>query len=441
VSPTVVDPVSTDAVVRPVIVGSDIGVYALARSFHERYGVTTTVVAFAEPGPIANSRIIDLVLSGSAGAEIVATLVRLAREHTGPAQLLALTNMDWVVRELVHHRAELEAAGYVVPFADAAVIDRISDKAEFLAACEELGVPTPATVVQDFAHAADPGWQPQPVPFTFPVIAKPASSADYHGVRFAGKKKIFEIADQAELDRLYASLREAGFRGRFLVQDMVPGDDTQMRSVTTYTDSSGRVTLRCSARVLLEERTPATRGNPSAMIVEEIPQILDAAARLHAYTGWRGFANFDVKLDPRDGVYRFFEQNPRIGRNNYYVTAGGQNPTEVLVDDVVRRLRREPVTARNEVLYATVPHRLVRRYVLDPALNARVVRLMRAKKTVHPLWYRADLGWRRRLYVVQALLNHVRKYRTYYPMDELRRVHAGNLATSAGSAARTGTGA
>ena len=48
----------------PVIVGSDIGVYALARSFHERYGVRTTVVAFAEPGPIAHSGIVDTVLSG-----------------------------------------------------------------------------------------------------------------------------------------------------------------------------------------------------------------------------------------------------------------------------------------------------------------------------------------------------------------------------------------
>src|SRR5918997_6523706 len=88
--------------VRPVIVGSDIGVYALARSFHERYGVRSTVVAFAEPGPIANSRIIDLVISGSSDQEIVATLQRVSRDHVAggsPDRLLLLTNMDWVVRD------------------------------------------------------------------------------------------------------------------------------------------------------------------------------------------------------------------------------------------------------------------------------------------------------------------------------------------------------
>jgi D-aspartate ligase len=411
----------------PVIVGSDIGVYALTRSFHEAYGLRTTVVAFAEPGPIAHSQLIDTVLSGTGAAEIVATLEKVAadRRAAGHAEpLLLQSNMDWVVRILAHHRGALEAAGYVLPYADVDLIDRICDKAEFSAVCAELGIPTPATVIQDFADAQAEGWRPQPVAFDYPVIAKPASSADYHDVQFAGKKKIYEIASRDELDSLWGSLRRAGFTGRFLVQEMIPGDDTQMRSVTTYSDTSGRVTLRCSARVLLEERTPAARGNPSAMIVEPIAEILDAAQRICEHTGWRGFANFDVKLDPRDGVFKFFEQNPRIGRNNYYLTAGGQNPTEVLVDDVIHGVRREPVTASREVLYCVVPHRLLRRYVLDEGLRARVVVLMRTGRTVHPLRYSADAAPRRRLYVLTALVNHVRKYRRYYPTSALEANHA-----------------
>ncbi|WP_402465018.1 carboxylate--amine ligase [Isoptericola aurantiacus] len=424
----------------PVIVGSDIGVYGLARSFHEQYGLRTTVVAFAEPGPIAHSRLIDPVLSGTAATEIVATLERVATDrraagHRDP--LLLQSNMDWVVRILAHHRTALESAGYVLPYADVDLIDRICDKAEFSAVCADLGIPTPATVIQDFADAAADDWQPEPVGFDYPVIAKPASSADYHEARFAGKKKIYEITSPGELDRLYAALRGAGFRGRFLVQEMIPGDDTQMRSVTTYSDTSGRVTLRCSARVLLEERTPAARGNPSAMIVEPIDEILDAAQRLCEHTGWRGFANFDVKLDPRDGVYKFFEQNPRIGRNNYYLTAGGQNPTEVLVDDVIRGQRRTLVTATREVLYAVVPHRLLRRYVLDDGLRARVVGLMRTGRTVHPLRYAADGAPRRRLYVLTALVNHVRKYRRYYPTSALKANYA---AAQQAAAARPAAG-
>ena len=426
---------------RPVIVGSDIGVYGLARSFHERYGVRTTVVAFAEPGPIAHSRLIDTEICGTAPHEIVSALREVAgrlRAQQPGQRLVLLTNMDWVVRILVHHRAELEQ-DYVVPLADARLIDRISDKAEFAAVCSELGIPVPGTVIQDFANSGEPGWAPLPVPFAFPVVAKPASSADYHEVRFPGKKKIFEIATPDELGRLYASLAGAGFRGRFLVQEMIPGDDTQMRSVTAYADTSGRVTLRCSARVLLEERTPAARGNPSAMIVERIDPILDAAQRILEHTGWRGFANFDVKLDPRDGVYKFLEQNPRIGRNNYYLTAGGANPTEFLVDDVVHGLRREPVTAEDEVLYAVVPHGLLKQYVLDPRLRERVVRLIRSGRAVHPLRYGKDASPRRRLYVLTALVNHWRKYRQYYPLEALRRNYAANTVATAPQSMPEGT--
>ncbi|QAY62827.1 hypothetical protein ET495_05720 [Xylanimonas allomyrinae] len=410
--------------VRPVIVGPDIGVYALARAFHERYGARSTVVALAEPGPIASSAIIDLVICQSlASDDVIETLVSVAAAHTGPEQLIALTNMDSVVNVLAHRRTELEAAGYLVPLASGELVDRLGDKAEFIQICDSLGIATPATVVQDFAEADSPGWTPLPVHFPFPVIAKPASSADYYGVVFPGKAKIYELTEQSQLDSLYESLRAAGFRGRFLVQDTVPGDDTEMRSVTTYTDGAGRVTLRAAARVLLEEHTPITRGNPTAMIVEDIPDLVDAAVRINEATGWRGFANFDVKRDPRDGVFRFFEQNPRIGRNNYYVTAGGANVAEVLVDDVVRGLSREPVTARTEVLYATVPHLLLRRYLLDPALRARAVALMRSGRTVHPLRYARDFGLKRRVYALAQAVNYWRKYRRYLPMDELRRLH------------------
>lgn len=419
----------------PVILGSDIGVYALARSMHERYGVRSLVVGFAIPGPIAASRILDTVVTGTSTPEILAALDRVAAEHAGE-RLLLLTNMDWLVRVIVHNRAVLEPR-YVIPFVGEELLDLVSDKAEFLRVCTELGIGVPATVVQDFAGAGEPGWEPLPVDFAYPVIAKAASSADYHGVSFPGKKKVYEIGTPQELAALYRALADAGYRGRFLVQDYVPGDDTQMRSVTCYADTSGRVTLRCSARVLLEERTPAARGNPAAMITEPIAPILDAAQRLLEHVGYVGYANFDVKLDPRDGTYRFFEVNPRIGRNNYYLTAAGTNPTPFLVEDVLEGRALEPVTVEGEVLYSVLPHRLLLRYVLDPALRARVRRLIRAGRAVHPLRYRADRSLRRSAYVRAAMLNHYRKYRTYYPVRRLREV-AGGGAQPAGAVGRRG---
>lgn len=399
----------------PVMLGADIGVYALARSFHEAYGVRSIVVSGAALGPVANSRIIDNVLLGpDATPEVmVDRLVALAGEHPG-RRLVLLANSDWLVRVVVRHRARLEPH-YVVPFLAEQVLDRISDKAAFAEICGELGIAVPRTIVQDFARAGEEGWRPVTVDVAYPLIAKAASSADYQDVHFDGKKKVFEIATPVELDALWVSLAGAGYRGRFVVQELIPGDDTHMRSITAYVDSRGEITLMCSAHVLVEEHTPSGLGNPAAMITQRLDPMLEQARTFLTATGYVGFANFDVKVDPRDGSFRFFELNPRIGRNNYYLTAAGANPVHFLIGDRVEGRAVAPVVVDREILYSILPHRLLLRYVLDPALNARVRTLVRAGDWVHPLRYRGDGSLRRRAYVAAALLNQVRKFRTYYP--------------------------
>ena len=398
---------------QPVILGADIGVYALARSFHEAYGVTSVVVAGAALGPVAHSRIVrhEIVADGHDPRQLVDRLVSVA-QAMADKRLLLMANSDWLVRVVVQHRALLEQY-YVVPFLSEHLLDKISDKATFSEICTDLGISVPRTIVQEFAGGAS--WEAAPVDLEYPLIAKAASSADYQDVEFEGKKKVFEIATPEELAWLWRALREAGFHGRFVVQELVPGDDTQMRSITAYVDTHGEITLLCSAHVLLEEHTPSGLGNPAAMITTRDDAMLEQARTFLASTGYRGFANFDVKVDPRSGQFRFFEVNPRIGRNNYYVTAAGANPMRFVVEDAVEGRSVPPVVVDKEILYSVVPHRLLLRYVRDPQLAAKVRRLVKAKAVARPLQYRGDLSPRRRLYVWMALVNQVRKFRRYYP--------------------------
>ncbi|PZR53839.1 hypothetical protein DNL40_06925 [Xylanimonas oleitrophica] len=403
----------------PVILGGDIGVYALARAFHEEYGVGSTVISGLVPGPIADSRIITNVTVADSHDErqLVDAAVRVAREALAAdpgRRLVLLANSDWLVRTVVRARGELEAAGYVVPFLDEDLLDSVSDKATFAEVAEKVGLAVPRTVVVDFALADDPAWAPPLVDVGWPLIAKAASSADYQDVEFPGKRKVFEIGTQVELDDLWDRLRKAGFRGRFVAQELIPGDDTQMRSITAYVDGHGEITLMAGAHVLLEEHTPNGLGNPAAMITGDLGEMFDQARAFLTATGYRGFANFDVKVDPRDGRFAFFEVNPRIGRNNYYVTAAGANVARFVVADHVDGVRLEPVRVATEVLYSVLPTGLLLHYVLDAGLRDKVKRL--ARDTHHPLAYwAADGGPKRRAYVAAAKLNQRRKFRRWYP--------------------------
>src|SRR5699024_6949024 len=128
---------------------------------------------------------------------------------------------------------------------------------------------------------------------------------------------------------------------------------------------------------------------------------------------YRGYANFDVKIDPRDGVAKFFEVNPRIGRNNYYMTAAGANVAEPVVADLVEGRALPRMVPHREVLYSIVPWALLRRYVLDPALGGGGG-AVGGGATVHPLAYPVE-GLKRRAYALAAQVNQVKQFLPPYP--------------------------
>jgi D-aspartate ligase len=198
-----------------------------------------------------------------------------------------------------------------------------------------------------------------------------------------------------------------------MLQEFIPGDETQMRSLTAYRDSHGDVTMLCTGRVLLEEHTPGTLGIPAAILTEPYADAMDAMSRYLDHIDYRGFANADFKRDARTGEHVFFEVNPRIGRNNYYVTAAGVNVADFVAADVAGQ-RPEPVRATREVLYSVVPLRLLTRYLLDKELRRRVVRAAH-RGVARPLFYGRDGSPRRFITVAGLTLNYVRKYGRYYP--------------------------
>lgn len=396
-----------------VLLGTDIGIYALARAFHERYGIRSTVVSRVVAGPIKWSTFIDTVELGEDAQrqDTLEELERQGRERSGRGRTtLLLSNADSFSR-MLSDQVQWLSQWFVVPAVDGPVLDMIADKIEFDRVCSDLGIPTPRTLVQDFSAADEAAWTPAPVDLTFPVVAKPAVGAAYEGLRFEGKNKIYKVDTPGELTAVFERVRAAGFRDRFVVQELIPGDDTAMRSITAYVDQQGTVTLLATAQVLLQEHQPLAIGNPAAMITTPFPELMEQAERLLTHVGYRGFANFDVKVDPRDGVSKFFEVNPRIGRNNYYVSASGANVAEFITADLIEGRAKEQVVVRNEVLYSVLPMFLLRRY-LSPELRALVKRVRR-KGVFHPLVTNDSV--RRRAYVLAAKANYVKKYATYYP--------------------------
>lgn len=401
----------TQRPVVPVVVGGDIGAYALLRAFHDQLGTRGVVVSRIQTRPFARTRIADVRIADVEDADaLVESLVTLAQERAGE-RLVLLSNADWYVETIIRARDRL-APHYEIPMCSLEAFERVSSKEAFQADCDALGIPVPQTVPVRFVDGV-------PVPdgeldaLTYPVIGKASSSAEHHYAEYAGKKKVQHLETRGEVDDLLSRIAGSGFTGTYLLQEFIPGDETQMRSLTAYRDAQGVVTMLCTGRVLLEEHTPGTLGIPAAILTEPYTDAMDAMERYLERVDYRGFANADYKRDPRTGEHVFFEVNPRIGRNNWYATAAGADPAGHVMADIDGE-PREQLRATREVLYSVVPLRLLTRYLLDVDLRARVVRA--AKRGIaRPLHNPADGSPRRRAVIAALTLNYRRKYREHYP--------------------------
>ena len=393
----------------PVIIGADINAYSLARSFHEEYKIKSLVISMASTKIISKSKIIEnRVYEGLENEDVlIKVLKQIGEEFKGKKELIVLGCGDWYVRILSEHKKELEEF-YHVPYIDCALLDEIVLKDKFYEICERLSIPYPDTFVYDCKEKTELDFD-----FDYPIIAKPASSALYHYAKFDGKKKVFRFNSKQELETMLENLSKSSYDYKFLIQDCIPGGDDCMRVLNCYCDRNAKVKFASLGHVLLEEHTPSAIGNPVVVINEVNNDIVKAATKFLEEIGYTGYANFDIKYDERDGVYKFFEINVRLGRCNYYVTGSGFNTVKKIVDDLVYKKDLEYEIATNENLFSVVPMGVIKRYVKTGKYIKRAIDLKKRGKFCHPLIYKGDMSPSRAFYVYAQLLNYFRKYHKY----------------------------
>ena len=400
---------STRSDIVPLILGGDMSVYPLAREFHEAFGVSSTCICPSPISIIERSRFIDTHHVDSMEADSILQAVTEVAEANRDRHVILMANYDAAVERVSAIADQLpDNVRFALPPHD--VVERVSNKIEFERICAEHGLDAPHSEVVRLS-GSDP-IAPTNVPF--PLIAKPAvSSAEFFRLFDKGFKKVYFIQEQSELDQLWSDLRAEGFSGDFLVQELIGGDDTYVDMITVFVNRAGKVTLFVSSQVLLEDHAPTLFGNPVAMITRPMPELWEKVEAMLGAIGWYGFANFDMKRDPKTGREIFMDFNPRIGNNSYYACVGGANPMRALVADLVDGTD-EVFRIDQTGLYTRARPSLVRRYLTDESLRREFDQIVRARKVANPMRYPKDtLGAR---LVGKAMeLNYDRKFARYYP--------------------------
>jgi len=392
----------------PLLFAGDINIYSVARAFHEKYGIVSYGYGKYPSGPCFGSKIIHYRANEKADEQetFLALVKEFAAEHKDQTVLLMGCGDSYV--QLCSANKDHLPDNVVTPYIDVDLMNDLIHKEKFYQLCEKVGVDYPDTFVH---HPEDP--RDFTLPFDGPFIIKPSNGVEYWRHPYATQKKVYKVDTRAELDQVLCDIYDSGYHDSVIIQNFIPGDDSYMRVLTSYSDHNGKVKMMCLGHVLLEEHTPHGIGNHAVIITERNEIIENQLKALLEELHFVGFSNFDIKYDRRDGKYKVFEINTRQGRSNYYVTGAGANVAEYVVRDYILGEELDFHAVDNESLWTVVPKGVMFKYVNDPEMKAKMKKLISAGKMVNPLFYGPDSSFKKWLRLQKNQYGHFVKYKKY----------------------------
>ena len=194
---------------------------------------------------------------------------------------------------LTNHKDELELYTRC-PVVSHDIFMKARDKSQTLRLAMENNVPCPSTFFpeqMDIEDIADK--------VSYPVLVKPNISSGSRGISLATNK--------TTLASTYRKVTDS--YGECHVQEYIPKGGMQYKA-DLFLDRQQH--LKAGIVYSKLRYFPVNGGSSCLNRTVLQPQIMDSAHRLLAAMGWYGFADFDFITDPRDGIPRLVEINPRV---------------------------------------------------------------------------------------------------------------------------------
>lgn len=393
----------------PILLGSDMNAYGMARSFHEEYGIKSLVLGRATLSATANSKILSLreIPNLNKQETFLPEILKVAEEFKG-RKLLLLACGDDYAKLIIHNKPKL-TPHFSVPYIDQDLMERLVLKENFYEICEEYDFAYPKTILCTYENKDELS-----LDFTYPIIIKASNSVAYWNCSFPGKKKVFVAQDEQEKNAIIEAIYQSSYKDNLTIQEFIPGDDSYMRVLNAYVGKDGKVKLMSLGNPILEEHSPEGIGSYAAIINTFDEALLDKVRHFLEDVGYTGFANFDMKYDQRDGQYKLFEINLRNGRSSYYVSASGHNLMKYVTEDHIFNKEIELTYAKDKHLWLIIPKGVLFKYTQNEKLKKEAKQLISEGKWTNSLFYSEDFNIVRWIKLKLNNLNYYRKYKKYF---------------------------
>ena len=200
--------------------------------------------------------------------------------------------------------------GIVIPFTEPEKIERIRDKAQLCRLAESLRIPLPKTWYPESRDEAEQIGRKA----NFPLIVKPRVSTGALGLR--------RVNDASALAPAWAEIHE-----RFpcpIVQDYIPEGGGAFGASVLVGPRGERLASFVHRRL---REYPVSGGASTLRVSVRDPQLVEITFRILEAVGWFGVAMAEFRCDPRDGLPKLIEINPRFwGSLNLAIQSGVDFP-------------------------------------------------------------------------------------------------------------------
>jgi predicted ATP-grasp superfamily ATP-dependent carboligase len=168
------------------------------------------------------------------------------------------------------------------------------DKSKTLKVAIQSGVPCPQTFFPDEEEIADIAQRA-----SYPLLVKPNISSGARGIGM--------VTNKSELCKTYEETKKT--YGECHIQEYIPTGGVQYKA-DLFLDTNQKL----KAGIVYSKLRFFPINGGSSIINRTVlqPEILHNAYRILKAMRWYGFADFDFITDPRDGVAKIMEINPRV---------------------------------------------------------------------------------------------------------------------------------
>jgi D-aspartate ligase len=394
-----------------ILLGSDFNAYGMARSLYEKY--RKPVKAYAEKmlAPTRFTKIVDLTLIDGFSEdpkwiEAMRELKKEYAQHTEPVILIGCG--DGYAELISKHKNELTDV-FVCPYVDYDLIKSLNSKENFYKLCEKYDLPYPKTKIISKVDFESNRQIKQP--FGYPVALKPTNSVEWLDVHFEGRKKAFIINSEDEFHDIVKKIYTNGYQSDLILQDFIPGDDSNMRTLNAYVDKNHQVKMMCLGHPLLEDPSPSSIGNYVAILPEYNVALYSMIKDFLEKIKFVGYANFDMKYDARDNTFKLFEINLRQGRSSFFVSLNGYNLADWVVRDYVFNDLEDKQTIfanrdhDSRYLWLGVDKKVFKTYAKDNADKEFALKLIKKGQVGTTFWYNRDYNLKR--WILKIWMNHI----------------------------------